>query len=83
MIANTLSPPYVATIFTSIRIDVKEGYDEMDEFAFKEIENIEGYFGCETFRDENDFGVNVSYWKDMNALKNWKENILHKKKHRH
>ena len=78
-IANTPKPPYVCAVFTSIRTDVQEGYDEMDELTFKEIENIEGYLGCESFRDGNGFGVNISYLKDMNAPKNWKENTLHKK----
>ena len=79
MIANTPNPPYVAAIFTSIRTNVEEGYDKMDELTFKEIETINGYLGCEAYRDENGFGVNVSYWKDLNALKKWKENTLHKK----
>ena len=78
-IAYTPRPPYVCAIFTSIRTGVQEGYDEMDELTFKEIETIEGYLGNKSFRDENGFGVNVSYWKDMDALKNWKENTLHKK----
>ena len=51
----------------------------MDELTFKEIGTIKEYLGCEAFRDENGFGVNVSYQKDMAALKNWKENTLHKK----
>ena len=79
MISNTPKPPYVAAIFTSIRTNVEEGYDKMDKLTFKEIETINGYLGCEAYRDENGFGVNVSYWKDLNALKNWKENTLHKK----
>ena len=79
MIANTPKPPYVAAIFKSFRTNVEEGYDKMDELTFKEIETINGYLGCEIFRDENGFGVNVSYWKDMKSLKNWKENTLHKK----
>ena len=70
MIANTPKPPYVAAIFTSIRTNVEEGYDRMDELTFKEIETINWYLGCEAYRDENGFGVNVSYWKD---------NTLHKK----
>ena len=69
-IAYTPRPPYVCAIFTSIRTGVQEGYDEMDELTFKEIETIEGYLGNKSFRDENGFGVNVSYWK---------ENTLHKK----
>ena len=54
-IANTPKPPYVCAVFTSIRSDVEDGYDEMDELTFKEIETIEGYLGCESFRDENGY----------------------------
>lgn len=79
MIANTPNPTYIATVFTSIRTDVEEGYDEMNELTFKELEIIEGYFGYEAFRNKNSFGVNVSYLKDMEALKNWRDNTLHQK----
>ena len=78
-IASTPKPPYVCAIFTSIRTNIEEGYEKMDALTFKEIENIEGYLGCESFRNKNGFGVNVSYWKNLQALKIWKENTLHKK----
>ena len=29
MLANTPTPPYYAVIFTSIRTDIEEGYEEM------------------------------------------------------
>ena len=41
----------------------------MDELTFNEIESIYGYLGCEAFKEENDFGVNVSYWKDNTLQK--------------
>jgi len=78
-IATTPSPPYVCAIFTSIRTNFDDGYNEMDKLTFKEIETIDGYLGCESFRNKNGFGVNVSYWIDLKALQNWKENTLHKK----
>ena len=49
-ITNTPKGPYVYVVFTSIRTDVEEGYDEMDELTFKEIENIDGNLRCESFR---------------------------------
>jgi len=79
MIANTPQPPYIAAIFTSIRTDVEEGYEQMNELTITELDSIEGYLGYKAFRDENGFGVNVSYWKDMEALKNWRDNTLHQK----
>ncbi|MFQ3340355.1 MAG: hypothetical protein ACI9TK_000005 [Flavobacteriaceae bacterium] len=45
-IANTPTPPYICAIFTSIRTNIEEGYNEMDKLTFKEIESIEGYLGC-------------------------------------
>ena len=79
MTANTPNPPYVAAIFTSIRTNVEEGYDKRDELTFKEIETINGYLGCEAYRDENGIGVNVSYWKDLNAPKIGKKTLCIKK----
>ena len=70
MLANTPKPPNVSAVFISIRTDVKEEYDEMNNLTFKELESIEGYLGWEAFRDENGFGVNGFYWR---------ENTLHKK----
>ena len=60
-IAKTPSPPYVCAVFTSIRTDVYEGYEKMNDNLFKEIHTISGYLGNEYFRDENGFGINVSY----------------------
>ena len=54
MIAKTPSPPYIAAVFTSIRTDIEEGYDKMNELTFAELESIEGYLGYEAFRNEND-----------------------------
>ena len=79
MIAKTPSPPYIAAVFTSIRTDIEEGYDKMNELTFVELESIVGYLGYEAFRNEKGFGVNVSYWKDMKSLKRWRENTLHQK----
>lgn len=79
MIVNTPKPPYVAAIFTSKRTSIEEGYAEMNEATFAEIEKIDGYLGYEAFRNAEGFGVNISYWKDVQSLLNWKNNQLHQK----
>ena len=76
-ITKTPPPPYVCAVFTSIRTDIDEGYEKMNDNLFKEIYTISGYLGNESFRDKNGFGINVSYWKDINSLKNWRDNQLH------
>ena len=75
MLASTPSPPYYAVIFTSIRTDGDNGYNEMayrmDELARQQP----GYLGVESAR--NDTGITVSYWKDLESIKNWKQNTDH------
>ena len=78
-ISITPSPPYICAVFTSIRTNVNEGYEEMNNLLFNEIKSVEGYIGNEAFRDKDGFGVNVSYWKDLDSLKKWKKNQLHMK----
>lgn len=79
MITKTPNPPYIAAIFTSIRTTIEEGYEEMNDATHNQIEKMVGYLGYESYRNEDGFGVNVSYWKDMKSLLNWKNNELHKK----
>ena len=81
-ISPSPSPPYICAVFTSIRTNINEGYEEMNNLLFNEIKNIDGYIGNEAFRDKDGFGVNISYWKDLVSLKKWKNNQLHKEAHK-
>jgi heme-degrading monooxygenase HmoA len=78
MISKTPKPPYIAAIFTSIRTTIDEGYEEMNRATFAEIQKMDGYLGFESFRNDEGFGVNVSYWRSMECLLAWKNNELHK-----
>lgn len=75
MIAKTLRPPYYAVIFTSTRTNTENGYNEM---ALK-MENLvkfqPGFLGFESARES--IGITVSYWKDMESIRNWRENPAH------
>lgn len=75
MIANTPQPPYYAVIFSNLRTDVKEGYDdvakEMEQLAAQQP----GYLGHEHAREG--LGITISYWESEEAIKNWKANERH------
>ena len=34
-----------------------------------------GFLGCESARKE--IGISVSYWRDLESIKKWKENLEH------
>lgn len=75
MIANTPKVPYYAVIFTSTKIQDTEGYDEMAERMVELASKQDGFLGVESAR--NEVGITVSYWKDLESIKKWKENSEH------
>jgi len=75
MIANTPKPPYYAVIFTTLRTNVEEGYLEMAIRMEELAKQQEGYLGIESAR--NEVGITVSYWKSLEAILKWKNNVEH------
>ena len=67
-----MTPPYVAVIFTSVRVSGDNGYAataaRMDELAAEQP----GYLGIESARNDDGFGITVSYWTDESAARSWK-----------
>jgi len=74
-LANTPKPPYYAVIFTSTRTEKDQGYgktaDRMLELASRQT----GFLGAESAREG--VGITVSYWTDLDAISNWKQNLEH------
>lgn len=75
MISETPQPPYYAVIFTSIRTEENKGYSEMADKMVELASKQEGFLGVESAR--NEIGITVSYWKDLESIKKWKENTDH------
>ena len=75
MIAKTPEPPYYAVIFSSIRTEGDNGYAKMADLMVALAKEQDGFLGVESAR--NDLGITISYWKDLDAIKKWKENTKH------
>ena len=67
--------PYYAVIFTSTKIQNDNGYNQMAELMEKLAKEQPGFIGVESAR--NEIGITVSYWKDLESIKNWKVNTDH------
>lgn len=74
-IANTPQPPYYAVIFTSNRTEGDDGYNDMADTMLKLAMQQPGFLGVESARAE--VGITVSYWADLQAIKQWKANADH------
>ena len=72
---QSMKPPYYAVIFTSVLSENTEGYEKMSELMEKLAREQEGFLGLESAR--NEIGITVSYWRDLDSIKKWKENIDH------
>ena len=75
MIANTPKAPYYAVIFSTIRTDVDEGYEETAQQMEALAKLQEGYLGIESARTT--LGITISYWDSLEAITNWKNNVEH------
>ena len=67
--------PYYAVIFTSKRTEIDENYSEKASKMVEWAQLHEGFLGVESAR--NDIVITVSYWKSLEAIKNWKQNLDH------
>jgi heme-degrading monooxygenase HmoA len=72
-------PPYYAVIFTSQRAAKEgDGYgataDRMVELASAQP----GFLGVEGARDANGLGITVSYWRDRESIRAWRDQAEHR-----
>ena len=75
MFAETPHPPYYAVIFTSVRTEGDNGYSEMANRMVELASMQDGFLGAESAREE--IGITVSYWRDLESIRKWKENAEH------
>jgi len=74
-IASTPQPPYYAVIFTSLRTHGDNGYSDMANKMVQLATEQPGFLGIETAREG--LGITVSYWLDLESIKQWKANAEH------
>ena len=64
-------------IFSSQQSAALDGYAEtaqqMEELAARQP----GYLGIESVRDAGGFGITVSYWESLEAIRAWKADLEH------
>ena len=71
----TINPPYYAVIFTSVKKEIAEGYEQMAEKMVTLAKQQPGFIGVESAR--NEIGITVSYWQSLEAISLWKQHTQH------
>ncbi len=67
--AETPQAAYYAVIFTSLRSKQDNGYEETARRMLALASQQPGFLSVESARDKDGFGITVSYWKDLDAIK--------------
>ncbi len=73
--ADTPEPPYFAVIFTSKLKTNSESYNNTSNRMIELVKEQEGFLGVDSARDH--IGITVSYWKNLDAIKKWRNNSEH------
>jgi heme-degrading monooxygenase HmoA len=72
-IVKTPEPPYYAVIFTTNRTGAEEDeYQSLNDELMKLADDLQGYMGMESAP-----GLSVSYWKDEESIREWRNNSRH------
>ncbi len=76
--AKLPDPPYYSVIFSSLRAPVEQGYGQMADRMLELAAQQAGYLGVESARGEDGFGITVSYWQSLEAIKQWRSHAEHR-----
>ncbi|UAA38403.1 antibiotic biosynthesis monooxygenase [Paraneptunicella aestuarii] len=66
--------PYYAVIFSSIKTEKLDGYNDTAEKMWQLAHEQEGFLGVDSAGGEThgEAGITVSYWRDLDSIKQWK-----------
>lgn len=77
LFASLPEPPYYAVIFSSLRTPGENGYGAMADRMVELAGSQPGFLGVESVRDQEGFGITVSYWESEEAIALWKAHSEH------
>ncbi len=75
--AKTPAPPYYCVVFTNQRHSKDDGYGLMSERMVQLAATMPGFLGMESARNDEHFGITVSYWESEAAILGWKNHATH------
>ena len=78
MMIKILAEQRYAVIFTSKRNERDHaGYEKAAQKMIELVSLQKGFIGVESSRDLQGFGITVSYWRSLEDIKAWKNNVEH------
>lgn len=73
---TTQNTPYYAVIFTSVRADSDDGYQQTAVRMLELAAQQDGFLAVDSAREER-LGITISYWRDLESIQAWKKQTEH------
>lgn len=68
-----------AVIFkTTRKLPIPRDYVDMNQSLVAKLSDMEGFLGVESVANDDGQGISISYWTDLDSIKAWKDDALHK-----
>ncbi|WP_338698243.1 antibiotic biosynthesis monooxygenase [Streptomyces sp. Q6] len=64
--------PYYVVVFSSVRTEGDRGYGETSDRMDELVKEMPGYLGHESARTPGGLGITVSYFRDIDAIEEWR-----------
>lgn len=71
-------PPYYAVVFTTVRTENQSGYPETNARMEELVQDVPGYLGMDHAQTPGGLGITVAYFRDGDALTEWRTNVEHR-----
>ncbi|MFE9825463.1 antibiotic biosynthesis monooxygenase family protein [Streptomyces sp. NPDC005791] len=71
-------PPYYVAVFTAVRTQEQSGYSETDARMEDLVKEVPGFLGMDHAQTPGGLGITVGYFRDADALTEWRSNAEHR-----
>jgi heme-degrading monooxygenase HmoA len=75
---EAFEPPYYAVVFTTVRTQHQSDYSETNARMENLVMDVPGFLGMDHAQTPGGLGITVGYFRDGDALAEWRGNAEHR-----
>ncbi|MGW2834651.1 antibiotic biosynthesis monooxygenase family protein [Streptomyces sp. NPDC001286] len=75
---EAFEPPYYVAVFTTVRTEDQSGYSETNARMEDLVKDVPGFLGMDHAQTPGGLGITVGYFRDADALTEWRSNTEHR-----
>jgi heme-degrading monooxygenase HmoA len=75
---EAFEPPYYVAVFSTVRTQDQSGYSETSERMEDLVKDVPGFLGMDHAQTPGGLGITVGYFRDADALAQWRSNAEHR-----